>query len=123
MINMEKKKISSRGGARVMKRPKKEHGEWRYRYGVQKCHAKIRKIEWNLTFEEWFAWWGDDIHKRGKGKDDLVMARYGDIGPYSLDNIYKTTFGDNAAFKRSEATCKKMSESQKELFRQKQLKE
>lgn len=107
---MEKKK-DGRGGARPgAGRPKKDNSIWRKKYGTQKHHAvKVRKIEWNLTFEEWFEWWGDDIHRRGKGKDDLVMARFGDVGPYSLDNIYKATFGENAAFERSEETRLKMS--------------
>ena len=56
---------------------------------------KKRNIEWQFTFEEWLDWWGDDIHNRGILKGQLVMARYGDIGPYHPDNVRKTTVEDN----------------------------
>jgi len=65
------------------------------KYTSQKGHAKHRGIEFNLTFEEWMDWWGDDFDKRGRGKDDLVMARIGDTGPYELGNIKKITFSEN----------------------------
>ena len=66
------------------------------KYDEQKNRSRRRKIEWHFTFEEWVAWWGDDIDKRGKGKDNLVMARTGDIGPYHPDNVRKATVSENA---------------------------
>jgi hypothetical protein len=117
-------KQDGRGGKREgAGRPKKEHSEWRYRYGVQKCGADRRGIEWQFdSFEQWFAWWGEDIHRRGKGKDDLVMARFGDVGPYHPNNVYKATFGENAAFKRSKETCEKMSISATEAHERRRIK-
>lgn len=54
--------------------------------------AKRRSIKFQLSFEEWVAWWeaqlGSDWQgSRGKSKGKYVMARKGDKGPYSLSNI------------------------------------
>lgn len=54
-----------------------------------------RNIEWDLTFEQWLNWWGEDIIDRGSGKGKLNMCRFNDTGPYSLENIYKGTHEDN----------------------------
>ncbi len=64
-------------------------------YSQQKFHATRRGIDWNLTFEQWIEWWGDDIDKRGRGADLLCMARHGDAGPYEIGNIYKATMQEN----------------------------
>ena len=66
-----------------------------HRFCEQRNRAKRRGIEWHFTFEEWVAWWGDDIDKRGNSKDSLVMARTGDIGPYHPDNVRKATVSEN----------------------------
>lgn len=72
------------------------------KFGMQKVSAKNRNIEWKLTFEEWLSWWGNDFEKRGCAHaDNLVMARIGDKGPYSLDNIIKLTVAENARDCRS----------------------
>lgn len=70
------------------------------RYQAQRIEAGRRGIEWKLTFQEWVEWWGDDYSKRGRGPDDLVMGRIGDIGPYSLDNIEKITKRQNCVNQR-----------------------
>lgn len=61
----------------------------RQRYMMQRNKAQHRGIEWNLTFDEWFLWWLESghYHERGRLKGQYVMARFGDAGPYSLDNI------------------------------------
>jgi hypothetical protein len=65
-------------------------------YIQQKGDAKKRGIEFKITFEEWSNWWGKDFQNRGVGSNKLVMARFGDVGPYELSNIKKITFGDNS---------------------------
>jgi len=69
------------------------------RYNSQKQTAKQRKIEFNLSFEEWYNWWLDNGIDRNYAqpfnKDTLCMCRYNDIGPYSLDNIYCDTLSSN----------------------------
>ena len=73
----------------------KQVQQYRTKFNIQKYHAELRGIAWQLTFEEWLNWWGDDITKRGSMSDNLCMCRYGDKGPYSIDNIYKDTIANN----------------------------
>lgn len=67
----------------------------KHKYHVQRLRAIDRKIDWHFTYESWIDWWGEDIVNRGKRKGQLVMARYGDQGPYHPDNVRKITTGEN----------------------------
>lgn len=53
--------------------------------------------DWQLTFEEWWKIWQNSGHweERGVGLDKYQMCRYGDIGPYSKDNVYIAKQKDN----------------------------
>jgi hypothetical protein len=57
---------------------------------AQKSNAKIRGIEWELTFDEWLSIWESSGHliNRGRGIGKYVMSRIGDIGPYSFNNVF-----------------------------------
>lgn len=70
--------------------------DYKHRYGIQRCHAIKRGIEWCFTFETWLEWWGDDIANRGRGSGKLVMARYNDTGPYHPNNVRKATHNENS---------------------------
>ena len=63
----------------------------------QRHSANQRGIVFNLTFEEFRDFWGDDFAQRGKREDDLQMGRYGDRGAYEIGNIYKATTLENKA--------------------------
>lgn len=65
------------------------------RFGQQMHAAKTRGISWDLTFEQWLEWWGSDLEKRGSCPESLQMCRKGDVGSYSLGNIYKGTRDEN----------------------------
>lgn len=65
------------------------------KYHNQKVRAKRRGIEWQFSLNEWIAWWGDDLEKRGSKKGCLVMARYNDCGAYHPDNCRKLTTEEN----------------------------
>ncbi len=67
----------------------------RYAFLGQRHTSKQRGVVFNITFEEWRDWWGNDFHRRGKENDDLQMCRYGDEGPYEIGNIYKDTKANN----------------------------
>jgi hypothetical protein len=69
--------------------------KYKQAYRTQKSGAKVRNIEWHFTYEEWVAWWGADIDKRGNKTDCLVMSRIGDQGPYHPNNVVKRTVGEN----------------------------
>jgi hypothetical protein len=62
-------------------------------------NARHRGIPFLFTFEQWLEWWMKDSRweKRGRRGGDLVMARNGDVGPYSPDNVYCTTSAGNMA--------------------------
>ena len=61
----------------------------------QRSGAKQRGIGWNLTYEQWIEWWGDDIARRGQGYNQLQMQRPADSGPYEIGNIRKGTPREN----------------------------
>jgi hypothetical protein len=69
-------------------------------YAVQKARAARRGISFEFSFEEWMAWWeqqlGPDwLSKRGRLRHQFQMARYGDIGPYRIDNVKCITATQN----------------------------
>ena len=64
-------------------------------YLDQRAKAHSRGIDWEFTFDSWIAWWGEDFDKRGRDGTELVMARRGDTGPYSIENVTKITARQN----------------------------
>jgi hypothetical protein len=69
-------------------------------YARHKNIAKFRGIEWDFTFEEWLEVWGDKIKERGRGSDQLCMARKGDEGPYAIWNVVIKTNRENIKEKK-----------------------
>jgi hypothetical protein len=67
------------------------------KYTTQKSNATRRGVEFLLSFEEWCKIWEDSgkYEQRGRGKDNYCMCRFGDIGPYSVDNVYIDTNSNN----------------------------
>lgn len=59
--------------------------------------AKVRGIEWQLTFEEWWDIWEQSgkYEQRGRGAGKYCMSRIGDVGPYSVNNVVIKTIDDN----------------------------
>lgn len=65
-------------------------------YLSHKSGARRRKIGWEFDFFGWWLIWKDYFHMRGRGTNDLCMARHGDVGPYSPTNVYLTTHLGNS---------------------------
>jgi hypothetical protein len=87
--------------------------KYKIAYNVQKRNAALRGIAWEITFEEWLAWWGDDIGRRGRGECDLQMQRIADSGPYKLGNIKKGVPLQNAktaAIMKMNEACERAAE-------------
>ncbi|PRE20310.1 hypothetical protein [Burkholderia multivorans] len=63
--------------------------KYRIAFNLQRHNAGRRGIGWELTFEQWLEWWGEDIERRGVGPDRLQMQRIADAGPYAIGNIKK----------------------------------
>jgi transcriptional regulator len=58
------------------------------KFTEQRRNARMRGVEWRITFAEWWGVWmaSDKYNKRGRG-EGYCMARLGDTGPYSVDNV------------------------------------
>jgi len=59
------------------------------KYGQQRGMSNKRKIPFLLSFDQWLKIWTDSghLHERGRKSGQYVMARKGDKGPYSIDNV------------------------------------
>lgn len=62
----------------------------------QNAAIRTRGIKWEMTFAEWLRLWKDSGHweQRGRGKG-YCMARIGDSGSYSVENVEIITIGQN----------------------------
>lgn len=68
-------------------------------YQDQRRSAKNRrKVPFELTFTEWMWLWLSSGYwdQRGNKRDDYVMARIGDQGPYAVGNVFFQTVAENA---------------------------
>jgi hypothetical protein len=86
-----------------------------YPFCSQKCSAKERGIEWLLSFEEWYKIWVDSgkFPLRGRKKGQYCMARFGDVGPYSVDNVKIILIEENI----SEGHVEHIAEEHKQAIR------
>lgn len=65
-------------------------------FSAQRNNSKERGIDFEMTFDEWWTIWEPYFHMRGRGKNELCMARNGDAGPYKVGNVYLATHLGNA---------------------------
>ena len=68
-------------------------------YQKQRNRARARGVPFEFSPEDWWAWWQTDDRwsRRGRGLNDLVMARIGDTGPYRTDNVYCASNHQNSS--------------------------
>lgn len=71
-----------------------------YAYRLYKEHernARSRKIDFLFSYEEWHDFWSLDnrLANRGREKNQFVMARDGDSGPYAAWNVHLATADEN----------------------------
>ena len=64
--------------------------DWKKKYVENKNNAKRRRIDFLLSLEEWCEIWrrSGKWLERGRGADKYCMCRKGDIGAYSLGNVF-----------------------------------
>ena len=76
--------------------------EAKNKYSRQKSKAKHRGIDFLFTFEEWWDIWqkSGHWHERGLKCGQYVMARKGDVGPYSTGNVVIITTSENLAMRK-----------------------
>lgn len=67
-------------------------------YFCQRHNAGIRGIKWDISFPEWWSIWEESgkYHLRGRVKGEYAMARFGDTGSYSKDNVYICLASENS---------------------------
>lgn len=67
------------------------------KFSIQKRKAKQRNIPWLLSFEDWWSIWQESgkWEERGSSSSNFVMCRYKDLGPYSKENVFIATMGEN----------------------------
>lgn len=75
-----------------------ESGTPSYAYNQHKSKAQVRNIEWKFTLKTWWKLWEESgkWSERGRGAGKYCMARNGDIGPYSPENVRIITNSENA---------------------------
>jgi hypothetical protein len=73
--------------------------DYRKHFYAQKSNARIRNIDWKLSYYEWVSIWQSSgkLEQRGKGNGKYVMSRIGDQGPYSVDNVFIQLWENNRA--------------------------
>lgn len=52
-----------------------------------RTQARFRKVPWLLTWQEWWLMWQPYWHLRGRGSDDLCMARLDLAQGWHKDNV------------------------------------
>jgi hypothetical protein len=71
-----------------LERNKKYKAKPLTKYKTQRSHAIRDGKKFELTFEDWWKIWQDSGHWEERGRLGYQMCRYGDEGPYSVDNVY-----------------------------------
>jgi hypothetical protein len=67
-------------------------------YGEHRQNAKKRNILFLLTYDQWLEIWtaSKHLHERGPRRNQYVMARFGDKGPYAVGNVDIVTAEENS---------------------------
>ncbi len=86
------------------------------KYSHAKAYAKKRGIPWHFNYPTWWRIWCESglWEMRGIKRDQYVMARFGDEGPYASWNVRICLSGENVSEAqlgkiRSSAHCLKIS--------------
>ena len=70
--------------------PMRDYQAWRSHYHS----AKTRGIPFSFSLLGWRQWWALELARlepgarRGRGRDNYVMARHADAGPYEPGNVF-----------------------------------
>lgn len=74
----------------------------RRQWKAQRDSSKKRGIEFRFTLFQWHCWWTGELAnlgpeaRRGRRRNEYVMARIGDVGAYEPGNVYAARPLDNA---------------------------
>lgn len=64
-----------------------------------RCNAKVRGVAWELSLTQWWSVWQQSGHWEARGRGCLFycMSRKGDVGPYSVENVFIAKFRENSS--------------------------
>ena len=79
------------------------------KFQKHKSGAKARGIEFDLTYDEWLAIWGQKLEDRGRHAGQSGMLRTRDEGGYSVGNVRIGTPKEN---QQERVVCQKVAEAQ-----------
>lgn len=67
------------------------------RYLEQRAQARMRKLPFTLTLQQWWEVWQSSgkWEQRGRRKDQYCMSRINDCGGYELGNVFIQSHADN----------------------------
>lgn len=95
------------------------------KYHAHKGVAKQRKIDFDISYEDWKHIWiqSGKWEKRGNKKGQFVMSRYNDLGSYTVQNVYIQSFEDNVreSFKGKKKTQQHISNWRQSWYKNKQV--
>jgi len=68
-------------------------------YKMQRLNARKRGIPWEFSLVTWLLKWDESgkRERRGRKTGNFVMARHGDVGPYSPSNTKIITCNENCS--------------------------
>ncbi|HEN3551579.1 TPA: hypothetical protein U5E08_003949 [Yersinia enterocolitica] len=68
----------------------------------QRSNARVRGVEWNLLFWDWWMIWKESGHweRRGRGIGHYCMCRKEDLGAYEKGNVYIDLSPNNSVLGR-----------------------
>jgi len=67
--------------------PDPHHHKMYVAFGYHRVSARLRKQVWDLPWETWRDMWLPNWHSRGRGAQDLCMARIDMDGPWTASNV------------------------------------
>ena len=99
MVRIDKREPFAAGNVQISMGTGAKRGKtpMRVEFTGQKISARKRGIEFLMTYDEWLGIWqaSGRLDQRGRRRGEYVMARFGDVGPYAVDNVYISTVSDN----------------------------
>ena len=69
----------------------------------------MRGVAWELTYDQWWGIWSlsGKWDKRGNTRGKYCMCRKGDLGAYTVGNVYIGTWSQNSADRNRSVVVKR----------------
>lgn len=84
-------------------------------YRQQVNQANYRKEEWNISFTDWVALWGDNWENKGRGPNQYRMKRIDRTKPWTADNAVVATMAEGLRLSPRPVSPKAIATKNKEF--------